>query len=200
MLLENEGVETPIVNNDEKVETPQETQENKSATEAEQKPADEVKPETPPADEEPKSFTQEMVDEIVRGRLERDRKATFKRYGVEDRDGLDALIGKAQSYDVMKERYEATKQENSGLKEKMAFMSNNINPAREEDVRAYFKGKEIEFNETNLINELATHPEWLNVKETNEAPQTTIKSLGVEHKTVTHHESEEERQKRIFGV
>jgi hypothetical protein len=198
MLLENEGVETPVVETGSE-ETPNETQENKSATEAEQKPVVEEKPEAKTT-EEAKSFTQEMVDEIVRNRLERDRKATFKRYGVEDRNGLDALIGKAQSYDVMKERYGAIKEENTSLKEKMAFMSNNINPAREEDVRAYFKGKEIEFNETNLVNELATHPEWLNVKEVNEAPQTTIKSLGVEHTSVNHKESEAERQKRIFGV
>lgn len=149
---------------------------------------------------ETKSFTQEMVDEIVRNRLERDRKATYKRYGVADRDGLDGLIGKAQSYNIMKERYGNIKTENATLREKMAFMSNNINPAREEDVRAYFKGKGIEFNETNLINELATHPEWLNVKEANEAPQTTIKTLGVEHTHVVKHETEEERQKRIFGV
>lgn len=196
MLLENEGGTAPVVNT---AETPNETQVNDTATVAEKEP---VVKETPKTDttEKPKSFTQEMVDEIVRNRLERDRKATFKRYGVEDRDGLDALIGKSQAYDVMKERYEKIKGENASLQEKMAFITNNINPAREDDVRAYFKGKGIEFNETNLVNELVTHPEWLNVKEVNEAPQTTIKTLGVEHAPITHHESEEERQKRIFGV
>lgn len=192
---ENGGGTPPVVETGE--ETPAEpTQETTSSTAEETAVKETPKTETP----ETKSFTQEMVDEIVRNRLERDRKATYKRYGVADRDGLDGLIGKAQSYDIMKERYEATKTENATLREKMAFMSNNINPAREEDVRAYFKGKGIEFNETNLINELATHPEWLNVVEHNEAPQTTIKTLGVDHAPVVKHESEEERQKRIFGV
>ena len=200
MLLENEDGSTPVVNNDNPAETPVETQVNDTATEAEKKPDGEETPKTEPTDEQPKSFTQEMVDEIVRNRLERDRKATYKRYGVEDKDGLDALIGKAQAYDEMKSRYDELVKTNASLEEKMAFITNNINPAREEDVRAYFKGKEIEFNETNLINELATHPEWLNVKETNDAPQTTIKTLGVEHTQVNHHESEAERQKRIFGV
>lgn len=154
----------------------------------------------PEAKQTEKTFTQEMVDEIVRTRLERDRKATYHRYGVADRDELDSLIGKSQSYDVMKERYGKIKEENASLREKMAFVNNNINPNREDDIRAYFKGKGIEFNETNLINELVTHPEWLNAKQENTAPQTTIQALGVEHKAVTHHESEAERQKRIFGV
>lgn len=194
MLFEIDGADTPVVETE--VETPNESQvENASTVEATE---DKETPES--LSNEQKSFTQEMVDEIVRNRLERDRKATFKRYGVEDRDGLDTLIGKAQSYDIMKERYEGIKSENATLREKMAFITNNINPAREEDVRAYFKGKGIEFNETNLINELATHPEWLNVVEHNEAPQTTIKALGVEHAPIVHHETEEERQKRIFGV
>lgn len=196
MLLENEGGAAPVADG---AEPPKETQGDDAATAADKEPEAKGTPE-PNATEKAKSFTQEMLDGIVRSRLERDRKATFKRYGVEDRDGLDALIGKSQSYDVMKERYEKIKVENSSLLEKMAFMSNNINPAREDDVRAYFKGKGIEFNETNLINELVTHPEWLNVKEVNEAPQTTIKALGVEHTPINRHESEEERQKRIFGV
>lgn len=198
MLFENEGGTPPVVETSVE-EKPIESQENTDVlTGGTKKEGEEGTPKTETPEQ--KSFTQEMVDEIVRSRLERDRKATFKRYGVENRDGLDSLIGRAQSYDVMKERYEGIKVENATLREKMAFMSNNINPTREEDVRAYFKGKGIEFNETNLINELATHPEWLNVKETNVAPQTTIKSLGVEHAPVLKHETEDERQKRIFGV
>ena len=160
-----------------------------------------TEPAAKPEAKSPKSFTQEMVDEIVRSRLERDRKATWRRYGVQTRDELDGLVGKAQSYDVMKERYEATKTENSSLKEKMAFMSKNINPNREEDIRAYFNGKGIEFNETNLINELATHPEWLNAIEQKEGPQTTIDRLGVDHQgKPSQRESEDEKMKRIFGV
>ena len=198
MLLEDGGGTPPAVEAAGEGK-PDESQENSGVlTDGAEKKDGEGTPK--PESSGKKSFTQEMVDEIVRNRLERDRKATFKRYGVEDRDGLDSLVGKSQSYDVMRERYEATKVENASLREKMAFMANNINPAREDDVRAYFKGKGIEFNETNLINELATHPEWLNAVEHKGSPQTTIRSLGVEHAPVVRRESEEERQKRIFGV
>ena len=60
-----------------------------------------------------------------------------------------------------------------------------------------FKGKEIELNEDNLTKEIVSHPEWVNAKE---EPKVVIKALGVEHgehKTV---ETEEEKQKRIFGI
>ncbi len=147
-----------------------------------------------------KTFTQEQVNEIMRSRIERERKSVYSRYGVEDRDGLDALIGKSQSYDVMKERYEQLKEENASLKERMAFLANNINPEREEDVRAYFKGKDIEFNEQNLMNELATHPEWLKVIEQDSTPKTTIKKLGVENVNHVVPETEDEKIKRIFGI
>lgn len=147
-----------------------------------------------------KTFTQDMVNEIVKNRLEKDRKAFFKRYGVENRDGLDGLIGKSQSYDVMKERYEKLTNEHNSLREKMAFVTNNINPDREDDIRAYFKGKGLSFNEETLVNELATHPEWLNVKQDSDTPQTTIKTLGIEHKPIVKRETEEEKQKRIFGI
>ena len=164
---------------------------------------EETKPEVETTSEnenEIKTFTQEMVDEIVRSRLDRDRKATYNRYGVEDKEGLDELIGKAKSYEEVSEKLDLLTSENATLKEKMAFLSNNINPAREDDIRAYFKGKEIEFNETNLIKELETHPEWLNVKEANNSPQTTITTLGVEHRPIKRAETEDERRKRIFGI
>jgi len=157
-------------------------------------------PEKNDSSKETKSFTQEMVDEIVRSRLERDRKSFYKRYGVENRDDLDGLIGKSQSYDIMKERYEQIKEENQGLKKKMAFITNNINPSREEDIEAYFKGKDIEFNGDNLMKELETHPEWLNVVQKEVTPQTTIKKIGVDKSDFKHVESEDERIKRIFGV
>lgn len=193
--MEENTVNESVVQNDTSV---QNEAGNESLTAGQEEKVSEPTQTNP--DKETKSFTQEMVDEIVRNRLERDRQSTFKRYGVENREGLDELIGKSQSYDIMKERYEAIKTENGTLREKMAFITNNINPAREEDVRAYFKGKGIEFNETNLVNELVTHPEWLNVKQTDNSPKTTITALGVEHNPMPKHESEEERQKRIFGV
>jgi hypothetical protein len=195
MLLENEGGTTPVVNAE--VETPQETQETTPATEAGQEPAVESQPKQETV---AKTFTQEQVNKIMRSRLERDRLSFFNRYGVKDRDGLDSLIGKAQSYDVMKERYDAQKTRIAELEERLAFMSNGIDPTREDDIRAYFKGKGLEFNEEALVNELETHPEWKKVVQVDDTPKTTIRQLGVEHRDRNVPETEAEKRRRIFGV
>lgn len=168
-------------------------------TGGQEKSVDEGKP-TPTPIEKPKTFTQEQVNQIMRSRLERDRLSFLNRYGVKDRDGLDSLIGKAQSYDIMKERYIASKTKISELEERLAFMSNGINPDREDDIRAYFKGKGLEFNEEALINALETHPEWRKVVESDNKPKTTIEVFGVDHKDRNIPETETEKMNRIFGL
>lgn len=147
-----------------------------------------------------KTFTQKQVDDLIKARLERRTKSLLKRYGVETSEELDDLVGKSQAYDVMKERYENIKLENAQLKERNAFLTKGVNPDREDDIRAHFKGKEIEFNEENLAKELETHPEWLKVIEEDKTPKTTIKKLGVEHSEHKVPESESEKMNRIFGV
>ena len=195
-MLENEdGTLTPPV-----VETPTEETQVNTPTEGDKKPVDEGQPKPEPTADKPKTFTQEQVNKIMRSRIERDRLSFLKRYGVEDRDGLDSLIGKAQAYDIMKERYEARGTEIAELKEKLAFMTNNINPDREDDIRAYFKGKGLEFNEESLVNELETHPEWRNVVQVDDKPKTTIEVLGVEHRDRNIPETDAEKRRRIFGV
>lgn len=150
-------------------------------------------------EETPKTFTQEQVNEMVKARLDRDRKSIYKRYGVEDRSGLDDLIGKAQSYSVMEERYNAIQSEVNSLRESNAFLKNNINPERYDDIRAYFKGKEIPFNEENLKNEIATHSEWVTKSGEEVSPKTTIQSLG---RDVPQKQSENEKENamKMFGL
>lgn len=150
-------------------------------------------------EETPKTFTQEQVNEMVKARLDRDRKSIYKRYGVEDRSGLDDLIGKAQSYSVMEERYNAIQSEVNSLRESNAFLKNNINPERYDDIRAYFKGKEIPFNEENLKNEIATHSEWVTKSGEEISPKTTIQSLG---RDVPQKQSENEKENamKMFGL
>ena len=201
MFLENEGGQPPVVDTTQ-VETP--TVENQSETqvtkptEGQPKPTEGEKPKV--TEVEPKTFTQEQVNKIMRSRLERDRMSFLNRYGVKDRDGLDTLIGKSQAYDIMKERYEAGKKEIAELKERLAFMSNDISPDREDDIRAYFKGKGLDFNEESLVNELETHPEWRKVVAVDDKPKTTIEVLGVEHRDRNVPETDAEKQRRIFGV
>lgn len=190
MFFENEG-ENPVV------DTPTETQ-VEVPTEGEKEEV--IDTEKPKAEPIAKTFTQEQVNKIMRARLERDRLSFLNRYGVKDRDGLDSLIGKAQSYDIMKERYEAGKTRIAELEERLAFMSNGINPDREDDIRAYFKGKGLEFNEETLVKELDTHPEWRKIVEEDSTPKTTIQVLGVEHRDRNIPETDSEKRQRIFGV
>ena len=145
------------------------------------------------------TFSQEQVNNFVRSRLEKYEKRLFKRYGVEDRDGLNELFGKAQSYSVMEERYNNQKAENASLKEENAFLKNKINPAKYDDVRAYFKGKELEFNEESLVNELKSHGEWLSVEETS-APQTTIKAIGTDPQMSIPKKDEKAEAAKLFGL
>lgn len=145
------------------------------------------------------SFTQEQVNDIVRARLERSQARIFNRYGVKNKTELDELIGKAQSYQVMFERYGLMKDENSNLKQELAFLKNNINPERKDDIMAYFKGKEIEFSNDSLVNELATHPEWLNPVQVDDKPKTTFSVLGASD-VETERVNEKDEMAKYFGL
>mgnify|MGYP003296289237 CR=1 FL=1 len=110
-----------------------------------------------------KKFTQEQVNEMMRKRIEREKNSIFnkhkEKYGVENEEGLDEMFKKSQSYDAMKERYENILTAKAELEKELAFLRNNIEPSKEEDILAHFKGKEMEFNEESLKAELQTHPE-----------------------------------------
>ena len=144
-----------------------------------------------------KSFTQEQVNEIIKERLDRANNSLYKRYGVETKDGLDDLIKKANAYSQMDEAFSSLEQERNELREKLLFMENNINPDRYEDIRAYFKGKGLNFDSSNLANEITTHQEWLK-----QIPkQTTISSVGTNAGQVANtEESEKEIASRYFGL
>lgn len=144
-----------------------------------------------------KGFTQEQVNEIIKERLERANNSLYKRYGVADKNGLDTLIQKANSYDLMAEQYNGLENERNSLMEKLTFIENNVNPDRYDDVRAYFKGKGLNFDKNNLVSEIATHPEWLNQV----AKQTTISTIGANSGQVpSSEESEKEIAAKLFGL
>lgn len=154
--------------------------------------------ETPKVENEPKNvenegkkFTQDEVNNIVVGRLN----SLYNGYGAKDKAELDALFEKAKSYDEFKTRYDSLEKSHLELAEELTFIKNNINPARYDDVRAYFKGKEIVFNEENLQKEIETHNEWLKVAE---KPVTTIKAVGNIKQTVNK-ESEKDKAMKLFG-
>lgn len=151
-----------------------------------------------------KKFTQEQVNEMMRKRIEREKNSIFnkhkEKYGVENEEGLDEMFKKSQSYDAMKERYENILTAKAELEKELAFLRNNIEPSKEEDILAHFKGKEMEFNEESLKAELQTHPEWLRVKEVSDKPKTTIKVLSPERQ-VAHNDTDEAKEMaKLFGL
>ena len=92
--------------NEEKVLPSQETPENNNEVLTVDTPKEEESVEEVKAEESKDgTFTQEQVNDIIRARLEKAQQRLFNRYGVTNRDELDLLIGKSQSYDVMKEKY-----------------------------------------------------------------------------------------------
>ena len=141
------------------------------------------------------SFTQDQVNDIVRERLSR----IYSRYDVQDSNGLDELIGKSQAYSVMKSRYDANKRMIFELQEELAFLKNDIEPSRYDDVRAYFRGKEIEFNHEALANEIVNHPEWKRVIEKSNDRITTIKSISPDRNVSKVSPNEKDEVAKLFG-
>lgn len=144
------------------------------------------------------SFTQEQVNDIVRERLERERKSLFNYYGVETKEELGDLIGKSQAYDLISEQLKQLQENYKNLNEEYAFTKNNINPERYEDIKIHFKGKELELNNENLINEITTHPEWLKTEKKEDKKETTIEKISPDREP-KYTETEKERAMKLFG-
>ena len=179
--------------NEENLELEQ-VENSNSATPTENNIIDEQKPSSNDVVDN-KSFTQEQVNGIVRDRINR----VYARYGVKDSNELDNLIGKSQAYDIIKHRYEEKKKEIYNLNEKMVFMENDIEPARYDDIRAYFKGKGIDFSNETLINELATHPEWKRIVGESAKPITTIQKISPDRNVVKPSTNERDETAKMFG-
>lgn len=143
-----------------------------------------------------KYFTQEQLNNVVRDRLNK----VYSRYEVNNAQELDDLVSKAYEREVYEEEYNNLLNNYTKINRELTFLKNNINFDREDDIVAYFKGKDIDFTADNLIEALKTHPEWLNAKSASETQKTTIQALGndANHKDVSL--SELEQAEKLFGV
>ena len=144
---------------------------------------------------QPKLFTQDQVNELVRKRLDRN----YTRYGCKNSKELDELVGKAQSYNVMKDRYGDLQVQYANLQKDYSFLKNNINPDRVDDINAYFKGKGLDFSDDTLIQELASHPEWLK-QIAEETPTTTISVMCNSSQSNFGGETEDAKMNRVFNL
>ena len=120
-----------------------------------------------------KTYTKAQIMDLMKKRVDRSHKAFFKRYGVNNLQELDDVFKYKDQYLGLQNKY-------NDLTREMAFIKNNVSPERYEDIIAYFKGKGLEFSEQELLNQLATHPEWLKQQATINPQSTTIKTLGSE--------------------
>lgn len=127
-----------------------------------------------------RTYTKQEVIDMMKRRVGRSHNAFFKRYGVQDLKGLDELFENSKKFSSMNDEFGKIQLRNSELMRENAFLRNNINPDKYDDIIAHFKGNNVEFSEEELLKALVNHPEWL--KQT--APQTTIKSLGAEAHTM----------------
>lgn len=127
-----------------------------------------------------RTFTKEQVNNLMQKRVERSHQAFFNRYGVKDLTELDALLGKSKSYDQLKQehdelntKYGDLDNQFKDLTKRYAYKVGNINNDKINDIETYFKGKQLDINEQNLMKELKTHPDWVNQVQ-------TIEHVGVE--------------------
>jgi len=125
-------------------------------------------------------YTKEEVINMMKKRVMRSHGAFFKRYGVENLQGLDDLFEKSKQFGSMNDEFGKIQLRNSELMRENAFLRNNINPDKYDDIIAYFKGNNLDFSEEELLKALPTHSEWLKQA----APATTIRSLGSEAHTL----------------
>lgn len=122
-----------------------------------------------------RTFTQEEVNELIGKTRTETREKTFKyiynRYGVQSESELDEIAGNAQAFDSLREEYDGAKKswkenemargsELDNLKEQVALMESGIENTRYEDAKAIIKAKGLPVTAENIVNELATHPEW----------------------------------------
>lgn len=156
--------------------------------------------------EPPETYTKERVNELMQRRVERSHQSFFKRYGVQDLNGLDDLFAKAKSVDGLNQkieeltkgstdlqsRYDELMNQNRDLAKKYAFTSRNIRPELYSDIEAMFKGKGLEITEATLNEELKTHPDWYN-------KAGTVTPIGTETQPELR-PGEREEASRIFGV
>lgn len=137
----------------------------------------EVKVSEPKVDVAPHSdklYTKQQMSDAVLKRLNR----IYEKFGIEKEEDIEAIVNNSKEYKASLEtlnRVPELEKELSQAKEQLMFIEKNIDPQRYEDVKTFFKGKELELTTENLLQELETHPEWLS--------KTTVREIGAKKDT-----------------
>jgi hypothetical protein len=153
-------------------------QQNIMAEQTSTTPVEQTDVQADPVQEAPQqeiTYNKQQVIDMMKRRVARSHNAFFQRYGVKDLNELDNLFNEGKS---IKDEYAKLQLANSELTRTNAFLKNNVNPDKYDDIIAYFKGKGLDFSEDALLQAIGTHPEWL--KPSTIPNTTTIQSLGAE--------------------
>ena len=142
-------------------------------------------------------YSKAEVIDLMKRRVNRSHNSFFKRYGVKDLQELDAKFNSGKQ---LQDDYLGLQNRNAELVREVAFLKNNINPDKYDDVITYFKGKGLEFSEQELINQIMNHPEWLKSMPTPQPQTATIKTLGSEAHVVNSKPNEKELASKLLGV
>lgn len=143
----------------------------------------------------PRTFTQDELNAIVKERLDRQTSKFLERLGLDSMDGIDGLLEHAKGYTDAQELMTKFQLENEELRQQIAFRDNDVNMDKVDDIRAYFKGKGLEFTPDALKEQLITHPEWVR----QQPKTTTIRTLSPE-KNAPKSVDEWEYAKKLFGL
>ena len=118
-----------------------------------------------------RTYTKSEVQALMKRRVDRSHNRVWQRYGVKSFEELDDILS---DYHSIKDNYASLEAKNRELARDIALLKNNTLPERRDDIIAYFKGNDLEFNEDNLIQALTTHPEWVKQE------PLRIESLGID--------------------
>lgn len=160
--------------------------------------ATKTEPQVNQASKPDRTFTRDEVTRIVKARQDRFSNGLCKKYGVGSIKELDDLYNKHKDYDDIVTERDGLKKSHSEMSEKLAFLSNGIDPAREDDVRTYFKGKGLQFDEAILKEHLQSHPEWVKANAPVK-PTTTVQKIGVQ-KSAPKPETELQMAEKLYGM
>lgn len=138
-----------------------------------------------------KTFTEQELNEIVRNRLIRQKSRLHQQLGVESDEAINELIEKVKKADELKSIVDSLQNENTLYKEQLTFIENNIDIKRYDDVKAYFKGKELSLTPETLKAELITHPEWI--------AQKSVQTIGGQRQSAPV-KDERKSALELFGI
>lgn len=165
-----------------KPEQGQETAPAPTATPEESQVPTQGTEETPaPVEQQPvKTFTQDEVNSMLgKTRQEARQRAREEyaeeirsKYGLDDDNQLDSLVGDGQRFDALNQQYGDEAKKVSDLESENALLKSGVPAERFNDVKAILAYGKMEVTPENIQSAMATHPEWKGaVAET--APTTT---------------------------